>query len=104
GGLEEARAALEGAIGRRDARAAEALRVRYASLEQQWRDQTRHRFEQLRGTASASPPPATLSASIYPFSSLEQSSSDSGIGLCLSGGGARAAAAAPCALRGPPGL
>ena len=100
GELEEARAALEAAIGRRDARAAEALRVRYASLEQQWRDQTRRRFEQLRGTAGASPPPATLSASIYPFSSLEQSSSDSGIGLCLSGGGSRAAAASMGALRG----
>ena len=100
GELEEARAALEAAIERRDARAAEALRVRYASLEQQWRDQTRRQFEQLRGTAGASPSPATLSASIYPFSSLEQSSSDSGIGLCLSGGGSRAAAASMGALRG----
>lgn len=45
-------------------------------------------------------PPATLSAGIYPFSSLERSSLASAIGLCLSGGGSRAAAASMGALRG----
>jgi hypothetical protein len=99
--LEEARAALEAAIGRQDARAAESLRVRCAALERQWRDQTGHRIEQLRGTAAMSlRPPATLSAGIYPFSSLERSSLASAIGLCLSGGGSRAAAASMGALRG----
>jgi Patatin-like phospholipase len=98
--LEQARAMLEAALARRDARAAEALRVRYAALERRWRERARRDLDALHLAmpADARAAPATLDANIYPIGGAAAPSP--GVGLCLSGGGSRAASASMGMLRG----
>jgi hypothetical protein len=98
--IEQARGALEAALARRDARAADALRIRYAALERRWRGGVRRDLERLlteRALAPA-PGPTALDAGIYPIASA--ASPGSGVGLCLSGGGSRAASVSAGVLRG----
>jgi hypothetical protein len=98
--IEEARGALEAALARGDARAADALRVRYAALERRWRERVRRDLERLvtGGTLAAAAAPTVLDAGIYPIASATWPGS--GVGLCLSGGGSRAASVSAGVLRG----
>ncbi|HJR76297.1 MAG TPA: hypothetical protein VJ805_04960 [Nitrospiraceae bacterium] len=95
--LQRAKEDLEAALTRGDARAVEVLRVRYDALQQRWRATTQEQIEQVRNTAVAPAPPASLSAHLYPF---PPSPITSGVGVCLSGGGSRAASASMGELRG----
>ena len=88
---------MEDALKRGDARAIEALRVRYDVLQQRWRSGAQAQIEQIRKTATAPAPPASLSAQLYPFPPAPITS---GVGVCLSGGGSRAASASMGELRG----
>ncbi|MGH7231532.1 MAG: hypothetical protein ACREJU_09275, partial [Nitrospiraceae bacterium] len=95
--LQRAKEDLENALKRGDARAVEALRVRYDALQQRWRDGTQTKVEQIRSKITAPAAPATLSAQLYPFPPAPITS---GVGVCLSGGGSRAASASMGELRG----
>lgn len=95
--LQRAKDDLESALKRGDARAIETLRVRYDALQQRWRSESQAQIEQIRKTATAPAPPASLSAQLYPF---PPTSITSGVGVCLSGGGSRAASASMGELRG----
>jgi hypothetical protein len=98
--IEEARAALEAALAGRDARAADILRVRYAALERRWREGVRRDLERLvtGRPAATAPGPTMLDAGIYPIAAA--TFPGSGVGLCLSGGGSRAASVSAGVLRG----
>jgi hypothetical protein len=97
--VEEARATLEAALARQDVRAAEALRVRYAALERRWRDLVHRQLEWLRTTTpTRAAGPTVLDASVYSLTRFTPRAS--GVGLCLSGGGSRAASASMGVLRG----
>ncbi len=95
--LQEAGTDLVTALARGDARAIETLRIRYDALQRRWRAQTQTRIEEVRKTAAAPPSPATLNAATYPIPPIPVSS---GVGVCLSGGGSRAASASMGELRG----
>jgi len=98
--LQKAKDDLEGAIKRGDARALETLRVRYDALQQRWCAATQAQIEQIRNAAVAPAPPASLNAQLYPFPPFPPAPITSGVGVCLSGGGARAASASMGELRG----
>ena len=95
--LQRAKENLEDALKRGDARAVEALRVRSDALQQRWRSGAQAQIEQIRKTATAPAPPASLStrAPLFPPAPIT-----SGVGVCLSGGGSRAASASMGELRG----
>jgi hypothetical protein len=95
--LQRAKDDLADALIRGDARAIETLRVRYDALQSRWKTQTQARIEQIERTATAPAPPAILNANIYPFPPAPVTS---GVGICLSGGGSRAASASMGELRG----
>ena len=95
--LQCAKENLEDALKRGDARAIETLRVQYDVLQQRWRSGAQAQIEQIRKTATAPAPPASLNAQLYPF---PPASIMSGLGVCLSGGGSRAASASMGELRG----
>ena len=95
--LQWAKEDLEDALKRGDARAIETLRIRYDVLQRRWRSGAQAQIEQIRKTATAPAPPASLSAQLYPF---PPASIMSGVGVCLSGGGSRAASASMGELRG----
>jgi hypothetical protein len=97
GDVERARADLLAAIARGDARAIDALRVRYEALEHRWRADTRARIEAVRRAAPAPLGPKHLDAALYPIPPMVPATD---VGVCLSGGGSRAASAAMGELRG----
>jgi hypothetical protein len=75
----------------------EALRVRYEALEGHWRERTRAQMDALRRAEPARLPPKRLDAAMYPIPPMPSASN---VGVCLSGGGSRAAAASMGELRG----
>jgi hypothetical protein len=66
-------------------------------VQSRWKTQTQAQIEQIKGTATAPAPPGILNANIYPFPPAPVTS---GVGICLSGGGSRAASASMGELRG----
>ncbi len=95
--LQKAKDDLIAGLAKGDARATETLRVRYDMLQSRWRAKAQARIEQIRTTAAAPAPPATLNAQLYPFPPAPVAP---GVGVCLSGGGSRAASASMGELRG----
>ena len=65
--LQHVKEDLEDALKRRDARAIEALRVRYDALQARWRTHAQAQIEQVKNAAVTPAPPATLNAQIYPI-------------------------------------
>ena len=97
GDLERARADLVAAIARVDTRAVDALRVAYEAIEHRWQARTRAHVQAMRRAAPVPVGPSHLNVALYPISPM---ASATGVGVCLSGGGSRAASAAMGELRG----
>jgi hypothetical protein len=94
---ERARADLVAAIARVDTRAVDALRVAYEAIEHRWQARTRAHVQAMRRAAPIPVGPSHLNVALYPISPM---ASATGVGVCLSGGGSRAASAAMGELRG----
>ena len=97
GDVERARADLVAAITSGDARAIDALRVRYDAIEHRWRVRAQAQIEAVGRAATAPVAPSRLNATVYPIPPMAPAT---GVGMCLSGGGSRAASAAMGELRG----
>lgn len=95
--IVRARTDLLSALARRDTRAVETLRVRCDALEHRLRVRAEAEIEAARRAAPAPVGPARLNAAIYPIPPATRAA---GVGVCLSGGGSRAASASMGELRG----
>jgi hypothetical protein len=95
--LDRARAGLLSALARGDVRAIETLRVTCDALEKRWHRAMEARIERVRRTTHAPASPARLSAGLSPLPPMPKGA---GVGVCLSGGGSRAASASMGELRG----
>ena len=102
--IEEAHSALEKAIAKGNVRERNEASLAF----QQARSRLEQEYHQLAGEPVSAPTaPASLSGHVYPYPDYSESQSQSGgliplpfVGVCLSGGGSRSAAASMGALRG----
>src|SRR5262245_25812588 len=94
--LDSARDELVSALAKGDLRAIEALRVKYDTLARRWRGRAQAQIEAAWRTAPVPASLPRLNAAVYPVPPPKAT----GVGVCLSGGGSRAASASVGELRG----